>query len=101
MVFVLSGGRCSFTQVALSINPITATACKISGLKDPRTRLQTECFLGPITSVLSALRFNGDPFTCQCEKEDKKASEFQISLIYVSFSNGIMAVKVLKTENLS
>ena len=47
------------------------------------------------------MRFDENSFTCQCEKEDKKASEFQISLIYVSFSNGIMAVKVLKTENLS
>ena len=41
------------------------------------------------------MRFDGDPFTCQWEKEDKKADEFQISHFYGSFSNDIMAVKGL------
>ena len=38
-----------------------------------------------------------NPFTYQCEKEDKKAEGFQISLSYWSFTNDIMAVKGLRT----
>ena len=51
------------------------------------------------TSTFSAVRFDENPFTYQCEKEDKKAKGFQISLFYWSFSNNIMAVKGLKTTN--
>ena len=28
---------------------------------------------GPITFILNVMRFNENPFACQCEKEDKKA----------------------------
>ena len=52
-------------------------------------------FSGPITSVLNAMRFNGDLFTCQCDEEDKKAEGFQISNCYCSFSSDVVAVKVL------
>ena len=52
-------------------------------------------FSGPVTSTLSDVRFDEIPFTCQCEKEDKKGSGFQISHFYGSFSNDIMAVKGL------
>jgi len=41
------------------------------------------------------MRFDEIPFTCLCEKEDKKALGFQISHFYGSFSNDIMAVKGL------
>ena len=34
-------------------------------------------------------------FTCQCEKEDKKAYGFQISHFYGSFSDDITALKGL------
>ena len=37
-------------------------------------------------------------FTCQCEKEDRKASMFQISHFYWSFSSDIMTVKGLKIQ---
>ena len=56
-------------------------------------------FSGPITSVLSAMRFDGHSFTCQCEEEeeDKKADGFQISQFYwLLFQvSDIMAVKGL------
>ena len=29
-------------------------------------------FSGPITSFFNAMRFDEDPFTCHCEKEDRK-----------------------------
>ena len=56
-------------------------------------------FSGPVTSNFKAMRFDGDPFTCQCEKEDKKASGLQISHFYGSFSNDIMEVKGLSKSN--
>ena len=40
--------------------------------------------------------FDENPFTCQCEKGNKKAEGFQISHFYRSFSNEIMEVKGLK-----
>ena len=33
-----------------------------------------------------------NPFTCQCEKEGKKAQGFQVSHFYWLFSSDIMAV---------
>ena len=56
-------------------------------------------FSGPITSVFSAMGFDENPFRCQCKKEDKRAEVFQISHIYVSFSNDIVAVKWLSTSS--
>ena len=44
-----------------------------------------------------ATRFDGDPFTCQCKKEDKKAKGFEIWNFNGSFSNDTMAVKGLIT----
>ena len=41
------------------------------------------------------MQFNGDPFTCQREKEDKKTRGFQISHLNGLFSNDIMTVKGL------
>ena len=46
------------------------------------------------TSIFNSA-FDEDPFTCQCEKEDKKAEGFEILHFYGSFSNGSMAVKEL------
>ena len=56
----------------LAVNPLTATACKISGLKDGRTRLQTVYFRSWNTSAFSAMRFDENPFTCQLKKKKKK-----------------------------
>ena len=52
-------------------------------------------FSGPITSIFNSMHFDGDPFTCQCEKEDKKAYGFQILHCHGSFSSDTMAVKGL------
>ena len=35
-------------------------------------------FSSPITSTFNAVRFNENPFTCQCEKEDRNSEGFQI-----------------------
>ena len=46
------------------------------------------------------MRLDEKPFTCQCEKKNKKAEVFQISHYYWSFSSDIMAVKGLnKNKN--
>ena len=39
----------------IPFNPFTAPACKISGLKEPRARLKTSIFSGPIILLLSVL----------------------------------------------
>jgi len=75
----------------LFFNPFTAPAYKISGLKYTRMCLQTVYF-----PIFSAVRFDENPFTCQCENEDKKAKGFQISYFYWSFLSYIMAVKGLR-----
>jgi len=75
-----------------TFNPFTAPTCKISGMNDERTRLQS-LFSGP------KICFQCFAFWCQCEKEDKQAEGFQISHFYGSFSNDIMAVKWLNCES--
>ena len=61
-----------FALLLVIFNPFTATPCKIFGLKDARTCLQTVYFLGPITLNFNSMHFDGDPFTCQCEKQKQK-----------------------------
>ena len=54
----------------------------------------------PVTSAFNALRFDENPFACQCEKEDKTAKGFRIlHYFYWSFSGYIMAMKGLIKEN--
>ena len=50
------------------------------------------------TSTFNAMSFDENPFTCQCEKEDKNAFKkwFQIWPFCWSFPSDIMAVKGLK-----
>ena len=79
----------------MAINPFTAPACTISGLNDARKRLQTVYFSVLQHLFFNAMRFGGDPFTCQCKKEDKKAYGFLISHFYGSLSNDIMAMNGL------
>ena len=74
------------------LNPFTGPACTISELKDARTRLQIVSYN---TSTVNATRFDKAPFTCQCEKEDKKAEGLGILLFYWSFSSDITTVKGL------
>ena len=79
-----------------AVNPFAAPACNISGLKDAGTRSIFSCL---ITSTFSGMRCDENPFTCQCEKEDKKAEGFQISHLCGSFSNEILAAKGLSCES--
>ena len=51
-------------------------------------------FSGPMIYLLSMCS-DDNPFTCQCEKEGKKAQGFQVSHFYWLFSSDIMAVKGL------
>ena len=56
-----------------NINPFTAPDCKISRLNDAQTHLQMYIFCSYNTSAFSAMRFDENPFKCQCEKDDEKA----------------------------
>ena len=51
-----------------TLNPFTAPACTISGLKRCTDALANSIFSGPVT----CLRFDENPFKSQCDKEDKK-----------------------------
>ena len=53
-------------SLSFIINSFTAPACKIPGLKDARTHLSYT------TSTFSAMRFNKNAFTCQCETLRRK-----------------------------
>ena len=57
-------------------------------------------FSGPMTSVFNALSFDGEPFICQRNEEDKKAYGFVIWNFYGWFSNDILAVKGLMAHEL-
>ena len=35
---------------------------------------------GPVTSIFNAMCFDKNPFTCECEKEDKKSFKFRTFL---------------------
>ena len=60
------------------INPFTAATCTDA----PANSI----FSGPITNIFNAVRFDEDPFTCRCEKEDKKAEGFlNFALLWVVF----------------
>ena len=60
----------------VNFNPITATACKISGLNSVRTSLQNSTFSGPITHLFSILCIMTDILSCQYEMANKKTYEF-------------------------
>ena len=83
-----------------NLNPFTATAWRISGAERCMFAPAHSIVSGPIPASLNAMRFNGDPFPCHCDEEDKKAyggggGGGGISHFYCSFSTDVMAVKVL------
>ena len=49
-------------------------------------------FSTPVTSPFNAMCFNENPFTSQCEIEDRSSYGFQILRFCSSFSTNIMAV---------
>ena len=70
------------------LNPFTAPACTISGLKDARTRLQffyIPTYMLHNTSTFSVMRHDENLFTCQCKKEDKKAYCFKFRTFMCCF----------------
>ena len=73
-------------MISFSINPLTAPACNIFALKASWTDLQTVYFSQSNNrSNFNAMRFHENPFTCQCEKEQKgiKVSNFTLlSVVY-------------------
>ena len=60
-------------------NPITAPACKISGLKVHGHPCKQSIFWLDIAPTFNAMRFDENAFTYHCEKEYRKAKGFRIS----------------------
>ena len=60
----------------------------------PANSIFSSPILITITSTLNAMCIDENPFTCQCEKEDKRAERFEILHYYGSFLKD-MAVKRL------
>ena len=83
----------------ITINPFTVPACNISGLKVHGHPSKQSIFRLYITSTFGAMRFDENPFTCQCE--NKKAKGFRILQFYWLFSSDIMAVKGLTIYSLA
>ena len=71
------------------INPFTAPACTISGLKDALTCLQMVSFSGAVTLTFSAMCFDESPFTYQCDKEQKgvRVSNFSVLLVIFKWTS--------------
>ena len=72
-----------------SINPFTAPACKMSGLKDARTRLRTVYFPVPWQFAFNAIRFDENLFTYLCKKrrlKDLRVSNLALLLVVCSNS---------------
>ena len=75
------------------LNPFTAPACKISGLKKHTTHVKEDIFRPYNKSTFNSIRFDEKPLK---KKGGKMASGFHISHVNLSFSSGIMAVKGLR-----
>ena len=71
---IAGSGLLLLPYLGLDVNPFTAPACNISGLKDARTHLQTVYFLVQYIThyfTFNAVRFEENPFKCQREKKPK------------------------------
>jgi len=69
-----SGFTCMPASVfGCSVNTFTPPACKYFRVERCTDAPANSIFYGPIRSVFNAVRFDENPFTCQCEKENKKA----------------------------
>ena len=79
-------------KTSVLFNPFSVPACKMSGLKDARTTtamkaqkegksVVADCV--PATHHFISMRFDESPFTItyQCEKENRKVSNFAILLV--------------------
>ena len=71
------------TANSLFAGPITCMYCKQSICQSYHLYVLQTVYLPVLSHVCIFsvnMCFDGDPFTCQCEKEDKKAEGFQILL---------------------
>ena len=67
-------------------NPFTAPDCKISGLKEPQTRLKNRIFSGPVTHLLSMLSVLMKVLSHACvKKKTKRFKVFKFRLLLVVF----------------
>ena len=83
-------------QFFLFIIILTLTPSLTKPKRKMHRRAYKQCiFRSYNTSTFNAVRFDESSFTCQCEKEDKKAERFQVSHFYWPFASDIMAVKGL------
>ena len=76
------------------LNPFTAPACKISGLKDAGTSLQNSIFFAPITRLLSMLCIVVKVLS-RTSAKTKRQKGFRVSNFHWSISSDLMAVKRL------
>ena len=83
---------CSFN---ICLTPSLSQPVKFPGWKVHGCACKQSIFQSYNTSTFTAVCFDETPFTCQCEKEDKKAEGVQISHFYWSFLSHVMAVKGL------
>ena len=77
----------------LLLAPLLPQPVKFPGWKMHTRTCKQYTFRSYNTSTFSAVRFDENPFTCLCNKEDEKAEGFQIWYFYWSLSSDIMAVK--------
>ena len=78
------------------INPFTAQACKVSGLKSAHTHLQTVYFPGPITHLPSLLCVLMPTLTYVMRKRKEKCFRIWNFSLLLWFSSDVMAVKRLR-----
>ena len=89
--------RGSWTTFGGLLTPSLPHSVKVPGWRMHGRACKQYIFRFYNTSMFSAMRFDGDAFICQCDKEDKEASGFKMSHFYWSFTSDITAVKVVNS----
>ena len=69
--YVGVAGLGDYIHADFMFNPYTAAACKVSGLKDARTRPETVYFSADITSTFDAIIFMKILLTYEYEKKEE------------------------------
>jgi len=79
------------------LTPSLPQPVKFPGWKMHRRTCKLYIFWSCNTATFSAMHFDKNSFTCQCEKEYKRLKLLRVSnfALYCSFSSDIMAVKGL------
>ena len=68
----------------VKVHTQTAPACKISGLNDARTHLQTVLINGPVTSIFHAIGFD-EILSHASAKKEKKLRVSNFALLWIVF----------------